>query len=139
VSEDVQKRVNIALIFIKPHAVNDNVKAFVDMEIANAGLTVLCKGEKSAEQIEESGMIDAHYASIAEAATVTEPSALEVTDEKKKEFQTKFGTDWAAALELGLILNAKQAADKLGGISGAELDKLWADNSGNRVKLAPGL
>jgi len=128
----------MALIFIKPHAIYDQVKAFVAMEIANKGLTVLCEGEKSAEDIESSGAIDTHYASIAEAALTTEPADLNITDQKKKEFSTKFGTEWAAALDLGIILNAKQAGEKLE-ISGADLDQKWAKNSDARMKLAPGL
>ncbi len=147
VSDEILDRSNIALIFIKPHAVKDEVKAFVSGEIVNRGLTVLCEGEMSAEDIESKGCIDKHYASIAKSAMETAPGDLDVTDEKKKEFMTKFGTEWDSALELGLIFNAKQAAEKLGSMegdelvpmSGSELDKLWASNSSARVKLAPGL
>jgi hypothetical protein len=133
------KRANIALIFIKPHANNEAVREFVSSEIANKGLTLLCEGEKSAEDIESSGAIDAHYASIATAAMETKAADLVISDEKKAEFKTKFGSTWESALDLGLINNSKEAAEKLGNISGGDLNQAWQKNSSMRLKLAPGL
>lgn len=114
VSEDVQQRANIALVFIKPHAVSDLTKAFVSKELKEKGLTTLYEGEMSAEDIESKGCIDKHYASIAKSAMDTTPGDLEVTDEKKAEFMKTFGQSWDEGIELGLIFNAKGAAEKLG-------------------------
>ncbi|GMH61270.1 hypothetical protein TrRE_jg352 [Triparma retinervis] len=146
VSEDIQQRANIALIFIKPHAVSDKIKEFVSGEIKDAGLTMLHEGEMSAEDIESKGCIDKHYASIAKSAMDTNPGDLGVTDEKKAEFQKTFGSTWDESIELGLIFNAKGAAEKLGTMDGDDLvpldgkglDALWA-KAEKRVKLAPGL
>ena len=143
---EVQQRANVALIFIKPHAVSDLVKTFVSAEIKAAGLTMLHEGEMRGEDIESKGCIDKHYASIAKSAVETNPGDLDVTDEKKAEFQKTFGSTWDESIELGLIFNAKGAAEKLGSMEGDDLvplegkalDALWA-KADKRVKLAPGL
>jgi len=44
---------NIALIFIKPHAVSEKVKDFVSLELAHAGISILAEGGISAATIEE--------------------------------------------------------------------------------------
>ena len=138
-SDDVLSRVNHAYVFVKPHANTPNVQDFVRGELTAQGLTLLGEGDKTAEEIEESGAIDAHYASIALAATVTDPAALPVTEEKKTEFKTKFGgTGWTAALDLGIVFNAAAACAKLS-CTGAELNQKWASNGDMRLKLAPGL
>ena len=116
-------------------------------ELNAAGLTMLYEGDMSAEEIDEKGCIDRHYASIAKSATETDPSSLALGDDKKGEFKSKFGQTWEESLELGLVFNAKGAAEKLGTMDGEDLvpmpgkalDALWAKAGDARVKLAPGL
>ncbi|GMH97294.1 hypothetical protein TrVE_jg4033 [Triparma verrucosa] len=146
-NDDVKERANIALIFIKPHCSGiEKVRKFVKAQIEAKGLTILAEAAMSAEDIESKGCIDKHYASIAKSAMETNPADLTPADDKKEDFKTAFGSTWEEAIELGLIFNAKGAAEKLGSmdgdnlvpLEGKELDKMWAAAE-KKVKLAPGL
>merc|ERR1711907_487713 len=53
-SEDPNK--NKAFLFIKPHAVNDKVKALVKDELAAKGLQIVCEGEIKSEDIDAEEM-----------------------------------------------------------------------------------
>ena len=55
------------------------------------------------------------------------------------QFEAKFGTTWAAALESGKVFNAMDACTELG-IDAMALDKLWGDakKKDNLVKFGGG-
>ncbi|GMH62774.1 hypothetical protein TL16_g03554 [Triparma laevis f. inornata] len=146
-NDDLKDRSNIALIFIKPHCSGiEKVRNFVKSQIEAKGLTILAEKGMSAEDIEEMGCIDKHYASIAKSAMVTLPGDISPPDDKKEAFKAAFGSTWEEALELGLIHNAKGACEKLGSmdgdnlvpLDGGALDKKWA-GAEKKVKLGPGL
>jgi len=66
---------NLALVFVKPHANNDAVTAFVRTELEGKGCKVLAEGDVGAEEIAEKDLIGKHYAAIATNAMADEPSA----------------------------------------------------------------
>lgn len=84
-NDDLKDRSNIALIFIKPHCAGiEKVRNFVKSQIEAKGLTILAEKGMSAEDIEEKGCIDKHYASIAKSAMETLPGDISPPDDKKE-------------------------------------------------------
>ena len=112
---------NSAFVFIKPHAVTEDVKALVSSGLAAKGVTVLESGSIASEKIDADKLIDQHYYAIASKATILEPKELNVPSDK---FEAQFGLTWAAALANGNVYNAMQACAKLG-ITADEMDSQW--------------
>lgn len=128
---------NSALIFIKPHAVNPAAIAFIENFLTTNGVSLLESGELSSEDIDERGIIDRHYFAIAKAAVELQPGELTLSGEGLDAFEAQFGTSVLQALESGRLVNSAEAMQRLGGIDGVELNRLWSD--GEQVKLGPGL
>jgi len=112
---------NRAFVFIKPHAVNDKVKALVKEHFQKHNITIIAEGTISSEEIDAKKLIDNHYYAIASKATILKPRELNVPEEV---FAHKFGLEWHAALESGKVYNALDACAFLG-ISAVEMDKQW--------------
>lgn len=127
---------NSAFVFIKPHAVNEKVKALTSKGLAEHGITIVKEGSLDAATIDKNMLIDNHYYAIASKATLLEPSELNVPAEK---FKGKFGIGWQEALDKGLVYNAKQACEKLG-LDAESMDAEWAKckKSGNLIKFGGG-
>jgi len=127
---------NSAFVFIKPHAVNDNVKALMTKGLGEHGITIIKEGSLDAATIDKNMLIDNHYYAIASKATLLPPSELNVPAEK---FKGKFGLGWQEALDQGLVFNAKQACEKLG-LDAAGLDGAWAKckKAGELIKFGGG-
>jgi hypothetical protein len=85
---------NTALVFIKPHAVNDKVVALAKDFLGAAGCAVVGEGVLTAEAIGAKGIIDDHYAALAANAVKLKPSELLVGDKNKAAFKEAFGADW---------------------------------------------
>ena len=129
---------NQALVFVKPHAVNDAVKKIVTEGLEKNKIRILSSGEVHAEKIDSDKIIDKHYATIARYAMEWSAEKLPVPEDTQEKFKSTFGVAWKTLLEEGKILNASEAAAKLGGISASELTEKWKSNT-ERMKLAPGL
>lgn len=118
---------NQAFIFIKPHAALNKcmeaVKKVVEQKLGAAGITI--NGDSmviDSKQIDEQKLIDVHYYAIASKATLKKPSELNVPADK---FEKKFGVSWEKALADGVVFNAIDGAEKLGGLDAFQLEKLW--------------
>jgi len=105
---------NVALIFIKPHAVADSVKELAGKVFSDAGITVRQEGSISSEDIDSQGLIDTHYGSIAKRALSQKPSEMVVQPKGQGVFEKAFGMTWSDALDKGLLFNAKEGGEKLG-------------------------
>jgi hypothetical protein len=128
---------NHAFLFIKPHASNDAVATMCRSMLTKAGVSVSKEGVISAERIDQGGLIDKHYGTLAERAMNVQPLDLPVwTAEKREEFTSLFGESHTSAADAGRLLNLRQAMAKLPGVSAAELETRWRD--GACLKLAPG-
>ena len=79
---------NYAFVFIKPHAVTDQVKQLTKETLAKNNIKVLMEGNINSSTIDEKQMIDKHYYAIASKATILKPHELNVPQDKFKE---KFG------------------------------------------------
>eukprot|EP00658_Telonema_sp_P-2_P017512 TRINITY_DN1680_c0_g1_i9.p1 TRINITY_DN1680_c0_g1~~TRINITY_DN1680_c0_g1_i9.p1 ORF type:complete len:396 (-),score=164.90 TRINITY_DN1680_c0_g1_i9:45-1232(-) len=113
---------NQAFVFIKPHAVTEQVKAMVAQGLAEKGVTVLSEGSISSEDIDSKKLIDQHYYAIASKATILKPHQLNVPTDK---FREQFDEEWDAALDEKKVYNAMDGCLKLG-ISADEMDAQWA-------------
>jgi len=114
-----------AFVFIKPHAVYDKVKDLAKEKLAQSGIAVISEGVIPAEAIDEKQLIDTHYGAIAAKAVKLKPATLTVQPKAQEAFQKAFGLSWSDALKNGMVLNAMDAAAKLG-ISPSELEPRWA-------------
>merc|ERR1711871_1357886 len=127
---------NTAFVFVKPHAVTEDVKSLVKTTLEGKGLKVLTEGEIASEVIDEKKLIDQHYYAIASKATILKPEQLNVPADK---FKAQFNIGWDEALKAGKVYNAMDACDKLG-VTSDELDKLWGSSkkAGTMVKFGGG-
>merc|ERR1719499_2804998 len=113
---------NSAFVFIKPHAVTENVKALAKAGLQAKGIKILTEGSLSGEVIDEKKLIDQHYYAIASKATILKPNELNVPSDK---FEAQFGLSWQAALDSGKVFNAMDGCKQLG-IDADALDAEWA-------------
>lgn len=127
---------NAAFVFVKPHAVNDNVNDLVRKELEAKGITVLSEGELTSEQIDQDKLIDQHYYAIASKATILKPEEMNVPADK---FEGFFGEKWDQVLADKKVFNALDACEKLG-VSPSEMNTLWAGTKANKklVKFGGG-
>ena len=99
--------INSALIFIKPHANNEKVQALVTQTLTKNNLSIVSEGEITGEEIDSKMLIDHHYGSIAEKATLKKPLEMNVPKDKFNEF---FGADFDQCVGNGKVMNALDAA-----------------------------
>jgi diadenosine tetraphosphate (Ap4A) HIT family hydrolase/nucleoside diphosphate kinase len=114
---------NSAFLFIKPEAVNDKVKAFVEPILKEKGLKIIKKGELKSEVIDKKKLIDNHYYAIASKATILKPKELNVPADK---FKGQFGLEWQAALDSGKVFNALDGCEYFG-VDAAGMSALWSE------------
>jgi len=103
-----------AFVFIKPHAVTDEVKKLVKETLGAQGIEVVSEGSIPAEVIDKNMLIDKHYGAIAAKAVKQKPDELTVQPKAKEAFAKKFGLQWEDALKSGIVYNALDGAKKLG-------------------------
>jgi nucleoside diphosphate kinase len=111
---EAAEKTSSAFVFIKPHAVTDEVKAIVKKKLAEAGISVLSEGVIAAESIDKNKLIDTHYGAIASKAMKQKPASLTVQPKAQEEFKKAFGLSWSEALSKGLVYNAVDGCAKLG-------------------------
>ena len=105
-----QSAMNDAFLFIKPHACNPQVVALIKGMLDDASIKVVDEGAINAEQIDEGGLIDAHYGTLAERAMSVAALELPVwTAGIAAEFEATFGVSHTAAAADGKLLNLKEA------------------------------
>jgi hypothetical protein len=127
---------NKSYFFVKPHANNAAVDKLVRSVLSEAGIAVDQGGSISAEAIDEGGLIDRHYGTLAERAMSVPPLDLPVWAAKSAAFEAKAGMSPEAAVKAGKLLNLKQAMALLPSASPLEIEAQW--RAGECVKLAPG-
>eukprot|EP00440_Ansanella_granifera_P012677 gb/GFBE01013772.1/.p1 GENE.gb/GFBE01013772.1/~~gb/GFBE01013772.1/.p1 ORF type:complete len:389 (+),score=116.54 gb/GFBE01013772.1/:1-1167(+) len=108
------ERVSSAFVFIKPHAVTDNVKKLVAERFSSEGIGIVSEGNIPAEKIDKEMLIDTHYGAIAARAMKQKPSELAVQKKAQDEFEKAFGLSWDDALKQDLVYNLVDGAAKLG-------------------------
>jgi nucleoside diphosphate kinase len=128
---------NRALVFIKPDAANSTVIDFINRFLAGWGVELSDPLTMRGSSIAAEGTIDSHYFAIALTAVHTRPAEYSMQSEAVMQFQSAYGISWEKALESGRLLNAVDAQEQLGGISGIELNEIW--KRCEQVKMAPGL
>merc|ERR1712137_1534556 len=132
---EAAERTSSAFVFIKPHAVTDDVKALVLKELSAAGIAVVSEGSIPAEVIDKNQLIDTHYGAIAAKAVKVKPKDLTVQPKAQAEFQKTFGKSWDEAIKSGLVFNAMDATKKLN-ISTEELGAKFS--AGKKLKFGGG-
>jgi nucleoside diphosphate kinase len=128
---------NKALIFIKPDAAKPKVVDFVVKVLDGWGVCLSEPVSVRGTTIAAERTIDRHYFAIAGTAVERKPADYTLSEDAREAFRGSFGLRWEEALASGLLLNAQEAQERLGGISGIDLNELW--KASRQVKMAPGL
>jgi len=111
---EAAQKMSSAFVFIKPHAVTEEVKALVRQKLGEAGISIVSEGSIAAEEIDKEKLIDTHYGAIAAKAVKQKPASLTVQPKAQEEFKKAFGLSWSEALSKGLVYNAVDGCAKLG-------------------------
>ena len=127
---------NTALVFIKPHAVNDSIRSLVVQHLTEHRVSILSEGRMESSYIKEHGIIDSHYAALAMNAVKLLPSELAVGAEKKAEFEAKFGVGWDTVMAEGKLLNLAQFQELKPELDAGAIEQKWRAKP--PLKLGPG-
>ncbi|KAG7353607.1 nucleoside diphosphate kinase [Nitzschia inconspicua] len=123
---------NSALIFIKPHANTQATQDLVIDKLNSANIRVLTQVDIGGKEIDEKGLIDQHYYSIASKATILPAKDIPVPPEK---FQEAFGESWEQVLQEDRAVNAMEACKRFG-CTPEQLNEAW--NKVEAVKFGGG-
>ena len=124
------------MVFIKPHAVNDKVKALVAQHLSEHKVRILSEGTISSTKIKEEGIIDNHYAALAMNAVKVRPAELAVGVDKRGEFEKMFGISWESAMEQGKLLNLAEFQERFPTLDADTIETKWRAKA--PLKLGPG-
>eukprot|EP00435_Cladocopium_sp_Y103_P022837 s663_g5.t1 len=102
---------NVALVFVKPHAAMPQVLKLVPDFLREKGLEVLRSGRIESTEIEEKGIIDAHYAAIAAVGMARDVKSLGL-EEVEQKFKV-YGRTLPEAIEAGEVCSAVTAMEIL--------------------------
>ena len=127
---------NTALVFIKPHAVNDKVKALVVEHLKEHRVTIVSEGTMGSSHIKEHGIIDNHYAALAMNAVKLLPAELGIGADKKAEFEAMFGVGWDQAVAEKKVLNLAQFQELKPELDAEAIERKWRAKA--PLKLGPG-
>eukprot|EP00536_Pseudo-nitzschia_multiseries_P012517 jgi/Psemu1/298143/fgenesh1_pm.482_\ len=126
------KLLNSAFVFVKPHANTASVQELVVDKLASAGINILSEVDIDGEEIDEKGLIDQHYYSIASKATLLPAGKIPVPGDS---FREAFGEEWGTVLEENRAANALDACKRFG-CTPEELNEAW--NNVPTVKFGGG-
>lgn len=115
-----QNQDNLALIFAKPHAYTPEVLKLVPEFLSERGIEVLREGSVAAAQIDEQGIIDAHYAAIAQVGMARDVGTLELGEAEAERFLSGYGKPLREAMAAGEVHSAVTAMEVLN-VSASEL------------------
>jgi len=127
---------NTALVFVKPHACNPGAVKVVSCFLQERGLEILRQGVVGAADIDECGIIDSHYMSIARVGMAGDVRALALRSNASESFLRGFGVSLEDALAAGEVHSAVTAMKVLGVTPTELLERCFEADS---VKLGSGL
>ncbi|KAJ4459765.1 putative Glutamine synthetase [Paratrimastix pyriformis] len=128
---------NCAVFFLKPNcAANAEVLAFCKERLTREGITIENEGELTAECIDREGIVDYHYAAIANYGALTPGRVTLQRFLENPEFRVSFRTSFGVDLNSVLLYSALELRAHLG-CTVREMQDLW--KSSGCKKMAPGL
>mmetsp|Transcript_6497 Transcript_6497/g.15538 ORF Transcript_6497/g.15538 Transcript_6497/m.15538 type:complete len:369 (+) Transcript_6497:113-1219(+) len=116
-----EKLLNSAFVFVKPHANTEKVRELVVKKLESEGINILSQVDIGGEEIDQKGLIDQHYYSIASKATILPAEEIPVPREL---FRENFGEEWEKVLKENRASNALDACKRFGCTS-EELNEAW--------------
>mmetsp|Transcript_15227 Transcript_15227/g.18837 ORF Transcript_15227/g.18837 Transcript_15227/m.18837 type:complete len:338 (+) Transcript_15227:178-1191(+) len=136
-----EKPLNNAVVFLKPHVCsNEAAETLVKDHLSSHSIQILSRQVIPAEVIEQKGMIDKHYGTIAANAYEIKPAQLIPTlrDSIKENFSEKFGQSISEVEANGGLVNL---GDYLANNEDEGVESVfeqWQKNNDTLFKLAPG-
>jgi hypothetical protein len=120
-SPNASKFFNSAFVFVKPHANTAATRELVVDKLTQAGIKILSEIDIDGVEIDQKGLIDQHYYSIASKATILSADKIPVPPQK---FLEAFGESWEQVLKEKRACNAVEACKRFD-CSPAELNEVW--------------
>lgn len=135
-AEAAEKRRNVCLLFLKPHANTAEARALTQDSLRSQGFIISEERSVSAEAIDKDLLVDKQYANIARMALFLSPKDYQFSPRSYIRFQKKFGTSWSDEIANNTICNANEIAARLE-ITHSQLNKAWARcmQDGSYIKL----
>lgn len=122
------KRLNNALLFIKPHAAKVGMQYLVSSVLDDFNIRVLSRGKYTAEEAEELRLFDRQYAYLEKFACNTPPDSIVLNDAESAAFQQRFAESWGEVVAGHRIWNATDASTSLR-LNEDDLYALWKGSS----------
>jgi hypothetical protein len=120
-SPQKKKLSNSAFVFVKPHANTPATRDLVVDQLTKAGIQIVEERDMDGVEIDQRGLIDQHYYSIASKATILPAEDIPVPVDK---FEEAFGESWATVLNEKRACNAMEACERFD-CSPNELNDAW--------------
>jgi hypothetical protein len=127
------RRLNHALLFIKPNAVHQSCHYVVTSTFDANHMKVVSSGYASGQELDF--ILDKQFGRV-RAFSQCIPSDYVISPVYKSKFETSFGIEWQTAIDKNLIYNAKDACKSFK-ITHSELYNLWTNS--DVIKIAKGL
>ena len=137
VASPMAKRLNSAVLFIKPHASSTGAQFVINATLDDYDIRIVSTGKYSAEEAVERRIFSQQYSYIEQFAVHTEPSNFVMTTSELETFSNTFQEGWTNVVAGGRIWNAASACETLH-LSAEELYDLWK-GAAVQIKLRRGL
>lgn len=127
---------NEALVFVKPHACTPAALEFVPSFLEEHGIAISRRGSVTANEIDNAGIIDSHYAAIARVGMTRDVGSLGLEDAQIAKFLDGYGVSFEEAIDAGAVHSAATALEILEVTPNELLDRCLA---AGYVKMGSGL
>ena len=120
----VSKRLNSALLYIKPHSFKTGMQYLVSSCLDDHNIRVLSRGKYSAEEIQQQHLFDRQFSYMARYAVTAPAQTVALTESESALFQDMFEEEWAQVQSGHRVWNAAEACESLC-FSPEQLYDLW--------------
>ncbi|PWU89673.1 Flagellar Member 1 [Trypanosoma cruzi] len=131
-AEDTRHRAaplrNSAFVLVKSHALCRSFAMTIEMVLSNANVRIDEEGDLSGLVVRGRGLVQHLYATASRYA-VREVSTIRLTEVERERVRRELGADWKELLRGGVIVNAYQALEVLGGVTPQYLYGCWKGSS----------
>ena len=107
------KRLNNALLYIKPHACHVGVQFLISSILDDHNVRVVARGKYSSPEIEDLKLFDKQFGYLAQFAENMAPEAIALEPTELLAFKEAFGEDWSEVVTSHRVFNSSTACESL--------------------------
>lgn len=112
-SSIMAKRLNNALLYIKPHACSVGVQFLISAVLDEHNIRVVVRGKYSSPEIEDLRLFSKQFGYLAQFAENTAPEAIVLESTELTAFKEAFGEDWSEVVTSHRVYNSSTACESL--------------------------